>query len=211
MTVARRVGSANSEKRPLLLDVTEQIMLEQGYAAVSSRSVAARAGIKAPLVHYYFPTLDDLFVAVFRRAAQKSLEQMVAALASPEPLLALWNFSTDSWGTGLMAELLAAANHRKVLKSEVVEATGRARRVQIAALDGLLADYGIDADVCPPALVAAAIQGLAIVVVREQALGAATDHHVASAAIDRLLDRLEDARDGVRPPHHSTRAVGAPR
>ena len=39
-------------------------MLEDGYAAVSSRSVAAAVGIQAPLVHYYFPTLDDLFVAV---------------------------------------------------------------------------------------------------------------------------------------------------
>ena len=51
-------------------------MLEDGYAAVSSRSVAAAVGIQAPLVHYYFPTLDDLFVAVLERRAGRNVERM---------------------------------------------------------------------------------------------------------------------------------------
>ena len=59
----RRPRAATEEKRQRLLDATEEIMLADGYAAVSSRRVAAAVGINAPLVHYYFPTLDDLFVA----------------------------------------------------------------------------------------------------------------------------------------------------
>ena len=64
MVEQRRPRAATAEKRRRLLDATEEIMLEDGYAAVSSRSVAARVGINAPLVHYYFPTLDDLFMAL---------------------------------------------------------------------------------------------------------------------------------------------------
>ncbi|MGK2908303.1 MAG: TetR family transcriptional regulator [Sphingobium sp.] len=41
--------------------------MEEGYAAVSGRKVAARAGLNASLIHYYFPTSDDLLVAAYRR------------------------------------------------------------------------------------------------------------------------------------------------
>ena len=40
MAATRRVGTLTSKTRALLLDVTEQLMLDEGYAAVSSRSVA---------------------------------------------------------------------------------------------------------------------------------------------------------------------------
>ena len=55
MAATRRVGTLTSKTRALLLDVTEQLMLDEGYAAVSSRSVAARAGVKAPLVPLLLP------------------------------------------------------------------------------------------------------------------------------------------------------------
>ena len=91
MAQARRPRAATEEKRQRILDATEEIMLKDGYAAVSSRSVATAVGIQAPLVHYYFPTLDDLFVAVLQRRAGRNVERMAEALASPEPLRAWWN------------------------------------------------------------------------------------------------------------------------
>ena len=42
----RRVGAENSATRALILDATEQLIREEGYAAVSTRRVAARAGLK---------------------------------------------------------------------------------------------------------------------------------------------------------------------
>ena len=50
-----------------MLDVTERIMLRDGYAAVTSRRVEADAGVK---LHYHFGTLDDLFIAVVRRRGE---------------------------------------------------------------------------------------------------------------------------------------------
>ena len=80
-----------------------------------------RSASSAPLVHYYFPTLDDLFVAVLLRRAGRNVERMAEALASPEPLRAWWELASDPRGTALFVELLAAANHRP-------GAEGRARR-----------------------------------------------------------------------------------
>ena len=70
-------------------------MLEEGYAAVTSRRVAERAGLKPQLVHYYFRTMEDLFLAVFRRRAEAGPGGAHHALQSPQPLWALWRFSTD--------------------------------------------------------------------------------------------------------------------
>ena len=79
----RRIGTDTSKTRFVLLDITEQLMIEEGYAAVSSRRVAGIAGVTGGLVHYYFPTLDDLFVAVFRRRAEQQLERQARLLARP--------------------------------------------------------------------------------------------------------------------------------
>ena len=64
VALARRFGLENSKTRTHLLDAAEQLMREEGYAAVTSRRVAAKAGLKPQLVHYYFRTMDDLFIAL---------------------------------------------------------------------------------------------------------------------------------------------------
>ena len=173
-------------------------MLSDGYAAVSSRSVAAKVGINAPLVHYYFPTLDDLFIAVLKRPAERTVERMADALDSPEPLRAWWEIASDTRGTALFVELMAAANHRPALKAELGVIAHDVRRMQIERLTTLLGEYGLDPEQVPPPLVAAAIQGLAFSVVQDQAAGYDTAPEEARAAMGRLLDLLE-ARRASRP------------
>ena len=194
MAERRRPRAATEEKRKRILDATEEIMLKEGYAAVSSRSVATAVGIQAPLVHYYFATLDDLFASVLQRRAGRNVERMAEALTSAEPLRAWWKLASDPRGTAMFVELLAAANHRPALKAEVGRIARDLRRLQLDALDTLLDEYGIDAGVFPPALVAAAVQGLAFGAVQDQAAGYDTEPEEAIAAMDRLIDRLEAHR-----------------
>ena len=52
-----------------LIEATVQIMHDEGYAAATSRRVAAKAGVKQALVYYYFPTMDDLFLEVLKVGA----------------------------------------------------------------------------------------------------------------------------------------------
>jgi AcrR family transcriptional regulator len=191
MVETRRPRAATLEKRARILDAAEQIMLREGYAAVTSRRVEAVAGVK---LHYHFGTIDDLFVAVFRRRAEANVERIRDALASPEPLRAWWALASDPRGTALLVELTAAANHRPPLQAEVAELARDVRRMETEALASILRQYGIDPDVFPPALVAAAVQGLALVVVQDEVRGFDTGHEDAKAAIVRLLDRLEGQR-----------------
>src|SRR5919197_1551718 len=99
-----RVG--REETRGALIEATAQIMLDEGYAAATSRRVAAKAGVKPALVHYYFPSMDDLFVAVLRDKAESNLEHQRQAIAEVQPLHALWQLNS-AHNAQLFTEFLA--------------------------------------------------------------------------------------------------------
>ncbi len=134
MASARRIGAPDAKNRVVLLDAAEQLLLEEGYAAVTSRRVADRAGLKPQLVHYYFRTMEDLFLAVFRRRAEEGLGVLTTALESPQPLWALWRFSTKPEATRLTMEFMGLANHRKALRAEIVYYAERFREEQNKAI-----------------------------------------------------------------------------
>jgi AcrR family transcriptional regulator len=195
MAEPRRPRAATAEKRTRLLDAAERIMLRDGYAAVTSRRVEAEAGLK---LHYHFGTIDDLFVEVFRRRAERNVDRLRTALESPEPLRAWWQLASDPRGTALLVELTAAANHRAALQAEVAKLAHDVRRMQVESLAAILDEYGIDAEEFPPALVAAAVQGLALVLVEDEVRGFDTGHEDAAVAMGQLLERLERRRDSLR-------------
>lgn len=92
---ARHIGAPDAKNRGLLLDAAEQLMLEQGYAAVMSRRLASRPGLKHRLVHCYFPIMEELFLEVFRRQAEEGLEVQAQSLQSDQPSWAVWRTGTD--------------------------------------------------------------------------------------------------------------------
>src|SRR4029077_9038238 len=119
MTTARRIAGPQAKNRAVLLDAAERLLWPEGSAAVTPRRGAAEAGLKPQLVHYYFATMDDLYLAVFRRRAEVGLERQPPALASAAPRRGLWEFSLAPAGTALTTELNSLANHRKAIRSEI--------------------------------------------------------------------------------------------
>src|ERR1700720_4013651 len=150
MATARRFGAPDAKNRGVLLDAAEQLLLEEGYGAVTSRRVAERAGLKPQLVHYYFRGMEDLFLEVFRRRAEEGLAVLTTALQSPQPLWALWRFSTKPEATRLTMEFMGLANHRKALRAEIVYYAERFREEQNRAIAAALARYRTATPNVPP-------------------------------------------------------------
>jgi AcrR family transcriptional regulator len=190
MASPRRLGSEDSETRARLLDATEALMLEQGYAAVTSRRVAARAGLKPQLVHYYFRSMDDLFLAAFRRRADRGLDRHARALASDRPLRAIWHAASDPRETALTLEFAALANHRKAISSEIARYAERFRRVQVEAITVALERHGVSTAV-PPVALHVAITGIIQMLAIEAGLGVTLGHAETVAMVERHLDQLE--------------------
>ncbi|MGE2728805.1 TetR/AcrR family transcriptional regulator [Mycolicibacterium vaccae] len=188
---SRRIGAPAAKNRVVLIDAAEQLLLEEGYAAVTSRRVADRAGLKPQLVHYYFRTMEDLFLAVFRRRAEEGLNVLSTALQSPQPLWALWRFSTAPEATRLTMEFMGLANHRKALRAEIVYHAERFREVQNRAIAEALARHGARVDDAPPVVWTVFATAVSQAIVMERALGMTTGHAETFAFCEEWLRRLE--------------------
>jgi AcrR family transcriptional regulator len=188
-TSGRRIGAESSKTRAQLLDAAQKLMLEEGYAAVTSRRLAAKAGLKPQLVHYYFRTMDDLFLALFRRGADRNKRRLDRALTSAQPLRALWKFASDRNGTALMLEFAALSNHRKEIGAELAAYSADFRRRQTEVVAKVLTDAGVDHDELAPIVVAGRITGQDPVLGLEASLGTTHGPDAARALIERLRGR----------------------
>ena len=196
MASPRRIGAPDAKNRVVLLDAAEQLLIEEGYAAVTSRRVADRAGLKPQLVHYYFRTMEDLFLAVFRRRAEEGLAVLATALQTPQPLWALWRFSTAPEATRLTMEFMGLANHRKALRAEIVYYAERFREEQNKAIASALRRHGIDDTAVPPVVWTVFATSVSQAMVMERALGMSTGHAETFEFCEQWLRRLE----GEPPP-----------
>jgi AcrR family transcriptional regulator len=183
MKRGRKLGEESAERRKLLLDTTQRLMLEEGYAAVTTRRVAKEAGLTSALVHYYYPTTDDLLLAVCRRAHEIHLERLAQALVSENVIRALWQLHRDPKATAFAAEVLALANHRKVISLEVAKNIEQSRRLQIAALSGFMGKAAPSAGFSAAAL-AMAMVGLCRAMVTETAHGVSLGHAELEAFVE---------------------------
>jgi AcrR family transcriptional regulator len=201
----RRIGATDSKSRAQLLDAAERLLLEEGYAAVTSRRVAAKAGLKPQLVHYYFRTMDDLFLEVFRRRADENLARFQRAIATGASLRTLWELNTDLRGAAFSVEFVALANHRKTIRAEIARYAERFRDVQIDALASALARCGVPESQMPPDAALLMMTGLSQVMALEAALGTTAGHDTTVAFVERAIEELErNSKPGGRP-------VAAPR
>lgn len=192
MTASNKNGTRDSTTRQMLLDATVQIMVEDGYAGATSRRVAAKAGVNPALVHYYFPTMEDLYLAVYREGAQANLESLQNALASREPLRALWEEASEPHGTRLLLEFMALATRHKQIRSEIAAWAERWREVQATALNFILREHRLeDPQSLSPVVAAVLIGCLGHMLQLEKTLGIGAGHAETLSLIERYIDRFE--------------------
>jgi AcrR family transcriptional regulator len=187
----RRIGAVDSKTRAQLLDAAELLLLEDGYAAVTSRRVAARAGLKPQLVHYYFRTMDDLFLEVFRRRAEENVARVERAIATDGSLRALWQLNADLRGARFNIEFVALANHRKAIRTEIARYAERFRAAQLEAVTTALDELGVTDDQIPPIVALLMMTGLTQVLALEDALGMTAGHDTTRSFIERTIARID--------------------
>lgn len=206
MPAVQEKPDSASDTRTRILDATEQIMLEEGYAGVSSRKVAAKAGLKSKLLHYYFATMDDLFIAAFQRREDEHAGHFARAAAASKPLHALWELSVEAASSKLYLEFNALASHRPKVREIIARSNSRDRITTTSALETLFRRYGVDAERYPPRVIATAMAGMARVFATDRALGTSEGHRESVEFVGQLLAGLEGT--GSAGPRKSHRVSG---
>ena len=200
MPAPRTHKDKDAGARRRLMEATVQIMRDEGYAAATSRRVAALAGVKAALVYYYFDTMDDLFVAVLRAGAESSLSEMRQAITDDDPLRALWLINSDSGRAGLNTEFMALANHRKVIGAELKAYAERVRDIETAAATVALRAHGVNLEEYPPVVISMLLAQMARSMCNEVAIGVTDGHQQMRDFVERFL-----AQYGASAPSGRTR------
>ena len=80
----RRRKGEGLDLRRAILDAAEQLFSAHGFYGVTTRQVAAEAGVDTALIHYYFDSKRGLFDAVFARLAEILNIERSAALSAYE-------------------------------------------------------------------------------------------------------------------------------
>ena len=191
MALKRRMGPENSATRAVLMDAVESVMREDGYAALSARSVARRANLKYQLVFYYFETMDDLLLATYRRRSQRVLENIEKALSSERPLHAFWQAARDPSDAALSFEYMALSNHNAAIRAETADLGERIHRIELAKLSERLKQSTPAPEILTPFAITMAISCIASVLGFESALGISGGHRDTQALVEWCLGQLE--------------------
>lgn len=195
----RRMGLETSTTRGLLMDGVEIVMTEQGYAALSARSVAEAVGLKHQLVFYYFANMEDLLLSAYRRRTGQVLDRVTAALASEQPLHALWDTQSEPTQAALTVEYMALANHNTAIRAETIAFGERIRREGLAHIGETLRLGGAlqaQREVLNPFALTMAISCIGAILGMETALGISGGHRETRELVRWCLDRLQTPASG---------------
>src|SRR3954468_17519058 len=95
-TAQKPAGRAEAESA--LLDAAERLLVDVGYAGITTRRLAEEAGVNHGLVHYYFGSNENLVVQMLERFTAR-------LIARHEELYASDVLFVDKWRTA-MAHLI---------------------------------------------------------------------------------------------------------
>ena len=73
--------STRAETEDAFLDAAERLLIDVGYSGISTRRLAEEAGANHGLVHYYFGSMENLFVRVLERFTERLIARQRAMYA----------------------------------------------------------------------------------------------------------------------------------
>jgi AcrR family transcriptional regulator len=179
------------------LDAAERLLVEHGYAKITTRRVAAEAGLNHGLVHYYFGSVENLLVDVLERFTARLIARQRALYADPAmPFLEKWRqamrflVGEDVEYEKIWLELQALAWNHPELRDRVAQVSEEWRVVLTEAFAEPRERYGIEMPLeALVSLVMTFNEGIII----ERAQGITTGHRELLAWIDRWLEEKDGA------------------
>jgi AcrR family transcriptional regulator len=191
------MGPPGSATWNLILDAAEGILLEEGYAELTSRRIADRIGIKQRLVYYYFHTMEDIVVESLRRSSKRELERLEKALEADLPLHEVWGVCIHTTDARLISEFMALANRSEGVRKEVIDFIKRSRALQVEALSRAIRNRKGGIAALPPVAITLMATSIALALTRESQLGISMGHRELEGVISKALATLEPV---VPPP-----------
>ena len=194
--------SARAETEDAFLDAAERLLIGIGYSGITTRRLAEEAGANHGLVHYYFGSMENLFVRVLERFTERLVarqREMYARtdISSVEKWRTAMSYLESDLAAGypkIWLELQALGWNRPEIRERVAACGAEWRSVLTAAFSEAMDEYGLDREQFPleawVALVYTSNLGMEV----DRLAGSSEGHRELLDAIDRWLSSMEEAK-----------------
>jgi AcrR family transcriptional regulator len=190
--------TARQDATVALLDAAEELLVEVGHAGISVRRLAERAGVNHGLVHYYFGSMEEVFLQTLERFTDRLIARQTELYAADVPFPQKWRtamrFLDDDYESGyqkVWLELQAMAFNNAAMKARVASVLERWVAVLRPAFATGLAELGVDGERFPTEAVVALVATFNQGVMLERLAGADSGHRALLDMIDRWLQDQE--------------------
>jgi AcrR family transcriptional regulator len=145
--------------RTLILQAARRRLIEQGYANLNVRDIAADAGVNHALIGYHFHGKQQLVLAVLDEANTQLLERQTRMYSATASAGQKWrqacDFYEEDLASGfvrLLMELMGASFHDEALRREFVPRLLAWHQLVEAAVEDFIRSSGLDLPVSARAI-----------------------------------------------------------
>jgi AcrR family transcriptional regulator len=192
---------ARIEATDALLDAAEHLLVEIGYAQITTRKLAERAGVNHGLVHYYFGSMEDLLLRVVERFTERLIERQRQMYGADVPFIDKWrqamrylDADSESGYHKVWYEMQALAWNNHAVRARLQHVTQQWVDVVGAAFETGLTELGVDRRRYPTKAVVSLVVTFNQGIMVERLLGFDSGHRELLRMVDRTLERLWEGR-----------------
>ena len=193
---------ARQETEEAFLDAAERLLIEVGYSGISTRRLAEEAGANHGLVHYYFGSMENLFVRVLERFTERLIARQREMYARPDISgLEKWRTAMGYLESDLAAgypkiwlELQALGWNQPDIAERVGHVNAQWRAVLTEAFDEMMDEYGLDRERFPLEAMVSLVMTFNVGMMVERLSGITAGHRDLLQMVERWLESLEEAK-----------------
>jgi len=175
--------------------------VEVGYAGITTRKLAERAGVNHGLVHYYFGSMEDLLVRVVERYTEALIVRQRAMYSAPTPFIEKWRtamkFLDEDAQSGYQKvwfEMQAMAWNVPAVRTRMQEVHHQWVDVVRSAFEVGLTELGVDKRRFPTEAVVSLVVTFNQGIMLERLIGVDSGHRSLLRMIDRNVEKLWEER-----------------
>jgi AcrR family transcriptional regulator len=199
---AAAAPSTRAATENAFLDAAERLLIEVGYSGISTRRVAEEAGANHGLVHYYFGSMENLFVRVLERFTDRLIARQremyarsdISGLEKWRTAMAFLESDLAAGYPKIWLELQALGWNHPDIAERVGRVNAQWRAVLTDAFDEMMDEYEIDRERFPLAAMVSLVMTFNVGIMVERLSGISAGHRDLLRMVERWLDSLEEAR-----------------
>jgi len=194
--------SARAETEDAFLDAAERLLVGLGYSEISTRRLAEEAGANHGLVHYYFGSMENLFVRVLERFTERLIARQREMygrtdISGVEKWKTAMGYLESDLAAGypkIWLELQALGWNRPDIAERVAQVNREWRAVLTEAFDQMIGEYGLDREQFPLAAIVSLVMTFNEGIMVERLSGISAGHRDLLEMVERWLEPLEEAK-----------------